>query len=109
MSEILYVTDIGDYTYGTTWTPIATGHFSLSITIDGVTLEEVYRTEVKETGVPPPPQKLLAEKNQPQSKLRKFRAFNSSGLRIRSHPTLQSEQVGIIKIEGVISFIDEVL
>lgn len=48
------------------------------------------------------------EKSQPQNKLRRFRAANSAGLRIRSHPTLQSEQVGIIKMDGIISFIDEV-
>lgn len=102
------MSDLGDYTYGTIWTPNATGHFSLSITIDNVTLEEVYRTEVKETGMPPPPQKMSLEKSQPQNKLRKFRAANSAGLRIRSHPTLQSEQVGIIKMDGIISFIDEV-
>lgn len=99
---------MGDYTYGTVWTPNAIGHFSLSITIDSVTLEEVYRTEVKEAGVPPPTQKILSEKSQPQNKLRKFRAANSAGLRIRSHPTLQSEQVGIVKMDGIISFIDEV-
>lgn len=108
MSEILYANDLGDYSYGTVWTPNAIGHFSLSITIDGVTLEEVYRTEVKEAGIPPPPQKMSSEKSQPQNKLRKFRAANSAGLRIRSHPTLQSEQVGIIKMDGIISFIDEV-
>lgn len=108
MSEILYANDLGDYTYGTVWTPNAIGPFSLSITIDGVTLEEVYRTEVKEAGIPPPPQKMSSEKNQPQNKLRKFRAANSAGLRIRSHPTLQSEQVGIIKMDGIISFIDEI-
>lgn len=108
MSEILYANDLGDYTYGTVWTPNSIGHFSLSITIDGVTLEEVYRTEVKEAGIPPPPQKMSSEKNHPQNKLRKFRASNSAGLRIRSHPTLQSEQLGIIKMDGIISFIDEV-
>lgn len=108
MSEVLYASDLGDYTYGAVWTPNAIGHFSLSITIDGVTLEEVCRTEVKEAGVPPPPQKISLEKIQPQKKLRKFRAVNSAGLRIRSHPTLQSEQVGIIKQDGIISFIDEV-
>lgn len=99
---------MGDYSYGTVWTPNAIGHFSLSITIDGVTLEEVYRTEVKEAGIPPPPQKILSEKSQPQNKLRQFRAANSSGLRIRLHPTLQSEQVGIIRMDCIISFIDEV-
>lgn len=105
---MFYASDLGDYTYGTVWTPNAIGHFSLSITIDGVTLEEVYRTEVKEAGIPPPPQKISLEKIQPQNKLRKFRAANSAGLRIRSHPTLQSEQVGIVKMDGIISFIDEI-
>ena len=32
----------------------------------------------------------------------------SAGLRIRVHPLLQSEQLGVIKPQGVISFIDEV-
>lgn len=89
------------------WTPSAVGHFSLSITIDGDNLEEVYRVEVKEAGNLPPPQKTL-KKSQPQKPLRKFRGINSAGLRIRSHPTLQSEQVGIIKQDGIISYIDEV-
>lgn len=105
---MLFATDLGDYSYGTVWTPNAIGHFSLSITIDGVPLEEVFRTEVKEAGIPPPPQKISLEKAQPQDKFRKFRAANSAGLRIRLHPTLQSEQVGIIKMDGIISFIDEV-
>lgn len=108
-SEVLYATDFGDNTYATVWTPNDIGHFSLLITIDGVTLEEVYRTEVKEAGIPPPPQKIALEKiTRPQNKLRQFRAVNSAGLRIRLHPTLQSEQVGIIKMDGIISFIDEV-
>lgn len=104
----MYAGDLGDYTYGTIWTPSAVGHFSLCISIDGDCLEEVYRVEVKEAGIPPPPQKSSLKKSQPQNKLRKFRGVNSVGLRIRSHPTLQSEQVGIIKQEGIISFIDEV-
>lgn len=106
MSEVLYAHDMGG-TYGTIWTPKAIGHFAISITIDGTTLEEVYRTQVKASGVPPPPQVTPMERDQPQ-KLRQFRASNSAGLRIRSHPTLQSEQVGVIKMDGIISFIDEV-
>lgn len=42
------------------------------------------------------------------SKLRKFVAKNSAGLRIRTHPTLQSEQIGIVHVNGTIAFIDEV-
>lgn len=95
-------------TFGAMWTPNSVGSFCITITIDGVPLEEVYRVEVKEAGEPPPSQKSSIKKTQPQNKLRKFIAKNSAGLRIRSHPTLQSEQVGIIKMDGVISFIDEV-
>lgn len=110
MSEVLLATDSGDLSYSTIWTPISIGNFSLVITIDGCALEEVTRIEVKEAGIlPPPPQKSSLQKSQPQNKLRKFRAANSAGLRIRSHPTLQSEQVGIIKMDGIISFIDEVI
>lgn len=109
VSEIFFATESGDLTYSTIWTPNSIGHFSLVITIDGVAFEEVYRIEVKEAGIPPPPQKPSLKKSQPQNKLRKFRASNSAGLRIRSHPTLQSEQVGVVKMDGVISFIDEVI
>lgn len=100
--------DNGDLIYSTMWTPTTIGNFSLVVTIDGVALEEVIRIEVKEAGIPPPSQKASQQKCQPQNKLRKFRASNSAGLRIRSHPTLQSEQVGIVKMDGVISFIDEI-
>lgn len=104
----MYATDLGDYSYGAVWTPSVIGNFAISITIDGDSLEEVYRVEVKEAGNPPPQQKAALKRSQPQNKLRKFRGINSRGLRIRSHPTLQSEQVGIIKLDGIISFIDEV-
>ena len=40
--------------------------------------------------------------------MRKFVAKYSAGLRVRAHPTLQSEQLGVIKPEGVISFVEEV-
>lgn len=108
VTETLIAQDQGDLTFGTLWTPNSVGNFCLTVTIDGVALEEVYRVEVKEAGVPPPSQKPTIKKVQPQNKLRKFIAKNSAGLRIRSHPTLQSEQVGIVQMNGIISFIDEV-
>lgn len=108
VSETLIAQDLGDLTFGGHWTPSSVGNFCITITIDGIALEEVYRVEVKEAGIPPPPQKPSIKKTQPPNKLRRFIAKNSAGLRIRSHPTLQSEQVGIIKMDGIISFIDEV-
>lgn len=106
-SELLYAQDMENLSYGTVWTPNSIGSFCLVVTIDGVTLEDVHRVEVKEANIPPPPKKMSVKKSQPASKLRKFITKNSAGLRIRSHPTLQSEQVGVLKMGGIISFIDE--
>lgn len=106
-TETIEGKEMGDQTFGALWTPLSAGAFSLTCTIDGVAVEEVYRVEVKDAGNPPPPQPSLVKKGKPQSKLRKFVARNSAGLRIRSHPTLQSEQLGIIKMDGIISFVDE--
>lgn len=40
--------------------------------------------------------------------MRKFAAKFSAGLRIRVNPSLQSEYIGVILPEGIISFVDEV-
>jgi len=40
--------------------------------------------------------------------LRKFVATQSAGLRVRLHPSLQSEQIGVIPPAGVVSFTSEV-
>lgn len=108
-SEILFAQDLGNGSFSATWTPNSVGNYSLKVSIDGICLEEIYRVEVKETGTKPPPSnKSNIKKTQPPNKLRKFIAKNSAGLRIRSHPTLQSEQVGIINMNGIISLIDEI-
>lgn len=75
--------------------------------IDGIPIEEVYRIEVKDAAAPPPQSSSSVKNSQRPTKLRKFIEPNSAGLRIRAHPTLQSEQVGILKVNGIISFIDE--
>ena len=41
------------------------------------------------------------------NRLRQFIAKPSAGLRIRLHPTLQSEQIGVIPVDGIVSIIDE--
>ena len=100
----LFLTEDG--TFGVAWTPNTIGNYCLTVTIDGIALEEIYRVEVKDAGIPPPP-KSSNKKILPPNKIRKFITKNSAGLRIRAHPTLQSEQVGIVKMNGIISFIDE--
>ncbi|XP_030378381.1 E3 ubiquitin-protein ligase highwire [Scaptodrosophila lebanonensis] len=108
-TEALYAQDMEDGTFSVHWTPNSVGGYCLAVTIDGIPLEEVYRVEVKEGVLPPPAHRCSAAKRpQPPNKLRKFQARHSAGLRIRSHPTLQSEQVGVVRLSGVISFIDEI-
>lgn len=107
-SESITAQDNGNGTFTINWTPSTAGLFCLTVVIDGFSMEAVHRIHVKETGVPPPPQKSLEKSGCIPNKLRKFVAKYSAGLRIRTHPTLQSSQVGVIKMNGVISFIDEV-
>lgn len=110
MSENMLVRPYNDGTYSATWTPSNTGWYSVLVTIDGYPLEEVYKVEVKEPpqGVAPPAQSVVKKATHQPSRLRKFVAKNSAGLRIRAHPSLQSEQIGIVHVNGTIAFIDEV-
>lgn len=66
--------------------------------------------EVKEPpqGLTPPTQQNIKRPQQQPNKLRKFVAKNSAGLRIRAHPSLQSEQIGIVHVNGTIAFIEEI-
>lgn len=67
--------------------------------------------EVKEPpqGVAPPSQSVVKKTAYQPSRLRKFVMNYSSGLRVRAHPSLQSEQIGVVHVGGTIGFIDEVL
>lgn len=107
-TEMLTANDLGNNTYGVFWTPSVPGNYSLTITIDGVCVEEIYRVDVIDAGLPPLSQETTLKKVQPPTKLRKFIAKNSAGLRVRLHPTLQSDQIGIVKLNGIVSYIDEV-
>lgn len=108
VTETLYGQDMEDGSFTAHWTPNSVGSYCLTVSIDGILLEEVYRVEVKEGSIPPPSHRQSIKKPQPPNKLRTFYTKNTAGLRIRSHPTLQSEQVGIVKLNGIISFIDEI-
>lgn len=70
----------------------------------------MHKVEVKETpqGLIPPKQSTVRKQPNQPSRLRKFVAKKSAGLRIRAHPSLQSEQIGVVPVNGTISFIDEV-
>lgn len=107
-SESISAQDNGNGSFSINWTPTTAGLFCLTVIIDGFTMEDVHRVHVKDTGVAPPPQKITEKNVCVQNKLRQFVAKYSAGLRIRTHPTLQSSQVGVIKMNGIISYIDEV-
>lgn len=72
---------------------------------------KAFKVEVKEPpqGITPPSQNTVKKSTHQPNKLRKFVAKNSAGLRIRTHPSLQSEQIGIVHVNGTIAFIDEVI
>lgn len=59
-------------------------------------------------GVLPPSHNVTVRHNaSPTHRIRQFRTKASAGLRVRSQPSLQGEQIGIVACEGTISFIEE--
>ncbi|KAG8257789.1 hypothetical protein J6590_041863 [Homalodisca vitripennis] len=110
-SETMLVRPNSDGTYSATWTPGSVGWYCIHATIDGYTMEEVHKVEVKDPpqGIMPPTQSHTPRKatHQP-NRLRKFVARNSAGLRVRAHPSLQSEQIGVVHVNGTIAFVDEI-
>lgn len=106
-SDVMTAKDSGDQSYAVIWTPEVAGSYVINIIIDSVQVNEIYNVTVIDEDVPPPVKEHALKKIQPQYKYRKFNAQYTSGLRIRLHPTLQAEQLGIIKVNDIISFIDE--
>ncbi|CAB1328281.1 unnamed protein product, partial [Coregonus sp. 'balchen'] len=100
-----------DGTYSANWTPGAVGFYTIHVTIDGIEIDAGLEVEVKDPpkGMIPPGTQMVKPKAEPQpSKVRKFVSKDSAGLRVRSHPSLQSEQIGIVQVNGTITFIDEI-
>ncbi|XP_052561746.1 E3 ubiquitin-protein ligase MYCBP2 isoform X15 [Tympanuchus pallidicinctus] len=110
-SENMLIRVNNDGTYCANWTPGAVGLYTVHVTIDGIEIDAGLEVKVKDPpkGMIPPGTQLIKPKAEPQpNKVRKFVAKDSAGLRIRSHPSLQSEQIGIVKVNGSITFIDEI-
>uniref|UniRef100_A0A0K2UH48 RCR-type E3 ubiquitin transferase n=1 Tax=Lepeophtheirus salmonis TaxID=72036 RepID=A0A0K2UH48_LEPSM len=136
-SENMLVRPNNDGTYSANWTPGNVGWYQIHVSIDGAEIQEVYKVEVYDPpqGLLPPPvssngsmvncdmsngsltpsQSMKngskginsSELGKGNCRLRKFIDSSSAGLRIRVHPTLQSEQIGIIPVDGSVSIIDE--
>ncbi|XP_031752937.1 E3 ubiquitin-protein ligase MYCBP2 isoform X11 [Xenopus tropicalis] len=110
-SENMLIRVNNDGTYCANWTPGAVGLYTIHVTIDGIEIDAGLEVKVKDPpkGMVPPGTQLVKPKSEPQpNKVRKFVAKDSAGLRIRSHPSLQSEQIGIVKVNGTIAFVDEI-
>ncbi|XP_061486034.1 E3 ubiquitin-protein ligase MYCBP2 isoform X14 [Rhineura floridana] len=110
-SENMLIRVNNDGTYCANWTPGAVGLYTIHVTIDGIEIDAGLEVKVKDPpkGMIPPGTQLVKPKTEPlPNKVRKFVAKDSAGLRIRSHPSLQSEQIGIVKVNGSITFIDEI-
>ncbi|XP_030837055.1 E3 ubiquitin-protein ligase MYCBP2 [Strongylocentrotus purpuratus] len=107
-NESMLVRDNNDGTYTANWTPSSIGLYSIHVTIDGHSLEDVPQVEVND---PPhgvlPPNATPKKTSPPVNKMRKLIAKYCRGLRIRSAPSLQSEQIGIVDVGGVIIFTEE--
>ncbi|TRY68163.1 hypothetical protein DNTS_006161 [Danionella cerebrum] len=111
-SENMLIRANTDGTYSANWTPGAVGLYTIHVTIDGIEIDAGLEVEVKDPpkGMIPPGSQMVKPKAEPQpSKVRRFVAKDSAGLRVRSHPSLQSEQIGIVHVNGTITFIDEIL
>lgn len=107
-SDLMTAKDSGDQSYSLHWTPEASGNYIINIIIDGVQINENYNVTVINANIPPPIKEHALKKIQPQYKYRKYYGSSyTAGLRIRLHPTLQADQIGVIKVNDVISFIDE--
>ena len=111
-SETMLVRPNNDGTYSANWTPGNIGFYQIHVVIDNCEMSEPYKVEVRDPpqGVAPPhPTKKSSSHPGDHSlnRLRKFIAKPSAGLRIRIHPTLQSEQIGVVPVEGTISIVDE--
>ncbi|KAJ3592162.1 hypothetical protein NHX12_007291, partial [Muraenolepis orangiensis] len=110
-SENMLIRANTDGTYSANWTPGAVGLYTIHVTIDGIEIDAGLEVEVQDPpkGMIPPGTQMVKPKAEPQpNKVRKFVSKDSAGLRVRSHPSLQSEQIGIVQVNGTITFIDEI-
>ncbi|KAJ8027887.1 E3 ubiquitin-protein ligase MYCBP2 [Holothuria leucospilota] len=106
-TETVLVRDNQDGTFSANWTPGSIGVYSLQVKIDGYLLDGLPPIEVSEPPYGIIPSSVAPKKQEVKAKMRKFVAKNSSGLRIRTSPSLKSEQIGIVKVDGVVAFTEE--
>lgn len=107
--DTLRVKKVVDGIYTHQWIPPAPGCYELKLLIDNKSNGETLRVNVEDSPgshivfVNPPKQV-----RKPCIRGRIFSEKCSAGLRIRSQPSLQAEQIGIVKPQGVIYYFNEI-
>ncbi|KAL7983914.1 hypothetical protein Chor_000790 [Crotalus horridus] len=107
-SENMLIRVNNDGTYCANWTPGAVGLYTIHVTIDGIEIAPPSLSVSVCSESSSDFWKFMAKMLIPKLLVRKFVTKDSAGLRIRSHPSLQSEQIGLVKVNGSIIFIDEI-
>ncbi|XP_076822444.1 E3 ubiquitin-protein ligase MYCBP2-like isoform X2 [Clavelina lepadiformis] len=110
-SQNILVASVGGGTYRATWIPALAATYTLQVTLD-----QQLRGPRQLVVVSPAPLGCSEHpRNSPvstltelTSKLLRFATRNSRGLRIRSHPTLQSPQIGLLEYDDIIECCQEV-
>nr|XP_026691648.1 E3 ubiquitin-protein ligase MYCBP2 [Ciona intestinalis] len=110
-TETILVAGVGDGVYRATWIPSLVSTYTLQVTLDQKLKGPRHIVDVVEaphgcTEQPRLPTNHLVEAS--STKLRRFATRNSRGLRIRSNPTLQSPQIGLLKYDDIIEFTEEI-
>ncbi|XP_050423071.1 E3 ubiquitin-protein ligase MYCBP2 isoform X2 [Adelges cooleyi] len=109
-SELLEMEAQGNGSYLVYWTPTVIGCYDVRVEVDGFSLtNQVKRVDVKEAplnGVGSASQEQDSATSTPR--LLQHVGKYSAGLRIRTHPSLQSEKIGLIPVMGIIGYTDEV-
>lgn len=111
--------------YLTSWTPKYSGCYRIELVVDGECSENNYVVNISDLSPSEPTvvettttKKIVEEANKfvdrtfeskPKTKhcIRKFACQDSAGLRIRALPSLQSEQIGIVATNGLLTIIDQ--
>ncbi|KAH9644213.1 hypothetical protein HF086_008702 [Spodoptera exigua] len=110
-AERLPVRENPDGSYVATWIPRTAGAYVFRCTLDDLPASQEVTIEVAESMMEPAERGCQAGgvlPTTPPTKLRRFIARFSAGLRVRASPSLQAEELGRIPAGANIAFVEEV-
>ncbi|CAG4984339.1 unnamed protein product, partial [Parnassius apollo] len=106
-----------DGSYLATWVPRVPGHYVFKCTLDDQPVAQEVSLEVLKACEDESDDKAVqtvgpdgnVDAEEMESKLRRFAAQCSAGLRVRASPSLQAEEVGRVPPGGIVAFVEEVV